>query len=100
MHGGAHAGIIGTDRAGHVHGVGAMLKREPPLIVVTLTTVDDFIERKTPAFQPGLGMSEVCRRGSRRAPVNPSGRDARLILDRLAQHIAAAPHRLDVVLAV
>src|SRR5262245_7735406 len=29
-----------------------------------------------------------------------SGRDAGLVLGRLAQHVAAAPHRLDVVLAV
>src|SRR5262249_44843409 len=53
------------------------------------------VNNKNPALAGGVFPVEESRWPSE----NPSCRDARLVIRRLAQHVAAAPHRLDVVLA-
>src|SRR5262245_24294002 len=56
-------------------------------------------KRKTPPSPAGFAMSWLAGAG-RCGCAGASGRDPRLVLARLAQHVATAPHRLDVVLAV
>src|SRR5579862_2145791 len=49
------------------------------------------VKTKTPACPPGFLLS--------RSSLTSSSGNLRLVLGRLAQHVAAAPHGLDVVLA-
>src|SRR5262249_29381895 len=55
-------------------------------------------KRRPRHFWRGTEESKA-KRGEPAAPRNFSRRNARLVLGRLAQHVATAPHRLNVVLA-